>query len=1606
MQKTLYHIKPSRLLGLFCCLLLGFTTKAQLTAAFTADKTAGCSPLVVKFTDQSTGGPNQWFWDLGNGITSLMQNPTTLYFDPGVYQVKLVIRNASGADSITKSQYITVYNTPTANFSASTVTGCYPLPVQFADLSTPGSGTISSWEWDFGDGNLSNLQNPTHTYTAAGNFNVTLRVRNNFGCSKIISKTAYIRILSGVLADFSFSAPPTCSPPTPVSFSQQATGPSITSYLWNFGDGNNSTQPNPSNTYTTPGTYTVSLTVTNSAGCVDTKVKQNVINIGSVTANFTVPPILCENAAITFVNTSTPAAVAGQWLFSDGTNLNAVNAVKKFDTPGVYTIKLITNFGTCVDSITQTVTVLAKPTAAFSISGPNGGCMPPATVQFQQQSIGASSYVWNFGNSNSSTQNAPTTTYTALGTYTVSMVAVGANGCTDTLVKPNYVYVGPPKINAIGGLPYKGCVPYSIRPRPNITTSDPVVAYFWQFGDGGTSTDSTPVYSYTTAGTFDIKLIITTASGCKDSITVPSAVILNPKPTPAFSATPLYACANEDIVFTNNTIGSVTGFYWDFGDGGSSSLTAPTYNYNDTGFFTVTLVAINNTCRDSIVIRNYVQIKPPIAIFTPLVVCDTPLLRRFDNLSIGAVTYEWTFGDGGTSTDSAVSHLYSATGTYAVKLRVTNGACYHEQKDTIQIINEIPDFTISSTAFCKYAIVNFTATNIDTSNINTYTWNFGNGDTVQTISKTVNYAYRDAGSFQPSLTITDVNGCRKTVTRTTAITVYGPKADFINPPGTCINGTIPFTDSSRSDGIHPIVEWTWWYGDSTIQTLTAPPFQHTYTATGSYDVTLILKDNFGCVDTLRTPNAVLITKPVAAFSTPDSVRCTGSAATFTNLSSGINLNYVWTFTDGATSTAATPSHAFTAVGSYGVKLLVSDIFGCKDSVAVADVVRVANVTADFILTDSVGLCPPFLLGLTNTSINSASVTWDFGDGSSSMLDTPSHFYNTPGTYLVKLKAFGFGTCIDSLVKPIVLRGPTGSFTYSPLTFCAPTAVNFVAQAKGNATYIWDFSDGNINSTADSTISHVYVNPGRFRPKMILVDASGCQVPVVGPDTLTVAAVDAKISVSQTLFCDSASIQFQDSSRAFQDTIRQYKWDFGDGTISSLQNPQHGYTNPGVYPVRLVTISGLGCTDTMHLNPTIQVITSPSIIALGDSIGCINAPVLFTADTLRADSSALSWHWSFGNGQTSNIQQPLPQFFSQQGNYTIQVIATNSSGCADTSQKSVTVHPLPVVRAGNDTTICRGDSIRLQPSGAAVFAWNVDTSLSCSTCPNPFAYPTALATAYIVNGTSLQGCVASDTVVVRVVQPFVMQTAKGDTLCVGESVTLGAAGAESYIWTPVTGLSNPTIANPVAAPTVTTQYRVVGNDIKNCFTDTGYVAVVVYPIPKFSIEEDKLNVAVGSSVPIITSNSADITKWLWQPSTGLSCTTCPQPLASPRNDMIYRAIASNPGGCTAEDRVTVTVICSDGNIFIPNTFSPNGDGSNDVFYPRGRGLAMVKSFKILNRWGEVIFERVGFSPNNAAYGWDGSYKGQKLAPDVFVYLAEIVCENNTLFNLKGNVTLIR
>jgi gliding motility-associated-like protein len=269
-----------------------------------------------------------------------------------------------------------------------------------------------------------------------------------------------------------------------------------------------------------------------------------------------------------------------------------------------------------------------------------------------------------------------------------------------------------------------------------------------------------------------------------------------------------------------------------------------------------------------------------------------------------------------------------------------------------------------------------------------------------------------------------------------------------------------------------------------------------------------------------------------------------------------------------------------------------------------------------------------------------------------------------------------------------------------------------------------------------------------------------------------------------------------------------------------------------------------------------------------------------------------------------------------------------------------------------------------------------------------------------------GCKSADSVYVNVIQKLNVKVSKTDTLCIGESTQLLASGVDLYNWVPSTGLNNPNISNPIANPINTTTYTVYGSDSKNCFVDSAFVIIKVYPFPQINIVDSFIVASVGSNIPLTTTSSSDVIIWKWTPNKWLSCINCPAPIATVHNSIKYTVEASNLGGCRIRDQVVIEALCDNKNIFVPNTFSPNGDGVNDRFYPRGKGLTSIKSMRIFNRWGQQVFSNTDFYPNNEMDGWDGTFKGTKLTADVFVYVIEVLCDNNQITTIKGDITLIR
>jgi gliding motility-associated-like protein len=1424
--------------------LLFIGSQAQLVADFDASPLSGCVPMKTTFTDKSTGAPDRWLWDLGEGTISTEKDPVKLYLTPGVYDITLTVFKGAQSSTITKRAYIKANAIPTIAFAATPTNGCSPLQVQFRDSSTTSSGTMTNWQWDFGDGNLGSGKNPIHTYTNTGDFKVTLTATNSDGCSNTASIDRYIKVNPSLTANFAVNYSTVCVPPLTVMFTDQSVGNNIVGYLWDFGDGFTSNLRNPVHVYNTVGAYRVTLTVVNADGCRSTLAIDGAVNVANLAADFVVPGLICAGSMAVFQSSPRPfpSVDSTVWTVSDGTVYRTFNLNKIFVNPGFYTITQTVYRSGCNNSITKTIEVKPRPTATFT-STQNTACKAPLTVTFTNTSPNGRVLNWDFGNGKTSTAETPVIAFDSAGIYTVRLVVINPLGCTDTLNAVGYVQVVPPAIPVIRGLPYDGCGPYTAQLQPTVNVSEAVATWRWDFGDGVTSALQNPTHTWSNNGTYNVTLSITTVSGC--TATVTRQVIITAKPTANFTAAPLRVCPSLPVTFTNTSTGFMTAWIWEFGDAGVSYDRNPTYKYNDTGFMTVRLIAFANGCADTITRFSYIYVDPPIAKFKDSVSCTNQFEHFFTNQSAGALTYLWNFGDGTTSTAvGPLTHVYADTGRYVVSLYVADSICNHTATFPVYVLNQkaniVPVFPLS----CFTTQVEFTATgpNLQDSRITRYEWAFPPELPFVTDTNFVGRVYPDGSNVLVSLKITDLNGCSDSIIQNVPVRVpvtraaFGPVNQII-----CAGSLATFADSSQLRSTALLSNWKWFpdyarFPDSFI-TRTGAPFSFQYNKEGNYDVKLIVSDRFGCTDSVMNRAVVTVFDPVANFETKDTLVCLNTTVTFLNTSSTrAGTLWYWDFGDGTTSNTDHPTKIYAGPGKYDIRLALREPIGCVDTLVRTRYVVVADAKADFDMSDSFTTCPPFVVNFTNTSASNVINRWDFGNGNGSTLINPAHTYTATGDYKVKLVIEGNGGCTDSITKSVIIRGPVGTVLYSPLNGCSPLQVRFNSSAINTNNYVWDFSDGITRSTTDSFVTHIYQRPGSYVPRVILEDGKGCQIPILGLDTIVV-------------------------------------------------------------------------NDT------------------------------------------------------------------------------------------------PTIVAGPNPIVCLGQATPLTAIGARSYVWDAHPTLGCTNCATTQATPSGNIV-YRVTGTDSLGCSGTDTVLVRVMFPGNLSIAPGDTICIGESVQLRAGGFDRFSWSPTNGLSNPNTANPVARPTVTTLYQVTATDTLNCFSASAVVPVVVYPIPVFNIAESVIIGNVGSVVPLKSSASPDINSWVWTPATGLSCTTCPEPFATIVNRTRYTAVVSNAAGCIAKDEILIEPNCSSEGVFIPNTFSPNGDGNNDLFYPRGTGITRVKNWMIFNRWGELVYEKKDFVLNDPTVAWNGSFRGRQLTPDVFVYTMEVICGNNQIIMLKGNVTLLK
>lgn len=575
----------------------------SIIADFSASPKSGEAPLTVQFTDNSTGSPTSWEWDFGDGQTSNEKSPSHTYSKAGSYDVGLTVSDGITSDSKVESDYITVEEKTVvpvveAGFSSNATSGKVPLTVSFTDSS---SGGPTSWEWDFGDGTTSTAQDPVHTYNTVGTYSVTLTAINGT-ISDDITKSDYITV-EGNGPEASFTASPLeGEAPLNVQFTDTSAG-SPTAWSWNFGDGSTSTAENPTHIYSREGTYTVKLTVTNSYG------------------------------------SDTYEAASYIYVYS-----------------------------------------IAAPAADFSSNVTSGSV--PLSVQFTDLSTsGPTAWEWDFNSDGrvDSTEQNPVYVYTSTGTYSVTLNAINGTA-RGNRTKPNFITVGNSLLASFTVSPHEGNAPLTVQ--FNDTSSGNATSWLWDFGDGNTSESQSPSHIYFSPGNYTVKLTVTNAFG-SNTTEVPSSVNVfsTTAPIPDFTSNVTSGKAPLTIQFQDLSTEGPTAWEWDFNSDGTIDSTEqnPVYQFTTDGLYTVTLRAGNGTAWGNITKSDYIMVGEGLhASFVASVrTGDVPLTVQFNDTSTGnATSWFWDFGDSNTSTSQNPSHEYSESGSYPVTLNVSNAYGY------------------------------------------------------------------------------------------------------------------------------------------------------------------------------------------------------------------------------------------------------------------------------------------------------------------------------------------------------------------------------------------------------------------------------------------------------------------------------------------------------------------------------------------------------------------------------------------------------------------------------------------------------------------------------------------------------------------------------------------------------------------------------------------------------------------------------------------------------------------------------------------------------------------------------------------------------------------
>ncbi|MEO9532844.1 MAG: PKD domain-containing protein [Crocinitomicaceae bacterium] len=1159
--------------------------------------------------------------------------------------------------------------------------------------------------WDFGDGNTSMNATPVNSYSAEGSYTVILTLQDTVaGCFQ--SQTAVVNINCGGVCNVNGAISHTLnSSNCEVQFVSTAfNGTPPYSYYWDFGDGDHSTISNPIHQYPNNSVWTPCLTITDANGC-DTTICE-VVNVlctpQPCDASFSYSFASCDS--VYFYPTSLGTQYSYNWDFNDGNSSTQENPLNYFTADGTYSVSLfiIDVVTGCQDIVTVPITIDCG--TSCNVTGATATYVDSidCTVNFISTAYGGTApytYFWQFGDGQTSSSANPTHNYAAQGAYTYTLTITDANGCDTTLYDYVQVACNQNACDASFAHTYFNCNGVYFQP----VSSGLNYNYFWDFGDGNTSTSEVPSNTFTD-GVYEVWLIITdTISNCTDSSSVWVTINCNTQCTVygdfVFNQDP----NNCNTQFTSTAWGGQApySYYWEFGDGGTSTQAHPNHTYPNQGVYTPCLTITDaNNCDTTICypFTSNCTYQPCDAQFTySQIACDSFM---FFPVSYGTqYSYDWNFGDGGSSTNATPVHSYASNGTYVVQLLLfdTINNCADQFFFTLIVDCNIPNCDLNGAISHYTDSVDCSTQFVSTAYAGTppysYLWDFGDGN-VSTEAHPV-HTYPNNTVYTPCLTITDANGCDTTICDVvqTSCNTVSCDAQFTFSYNDC--NTVQFYPASV--GLN--FDYFWDFGDGNTSTEASPI--HDFTD-GVYVIYLYVTDSLsGCFDQMY------LTIQVSCGS-----NCTvGGAITYNQDFNSCDTyfasspyggqapyTYFWDFGDGNTSTDANPVHAYPNGSTWTPCLTITDANGCDTTLCMVVNSQCSPPQCDPTFTwTHIGCDSLYFVPVASGS--GMTYLWNFGDGTTSTEQNPTHTF-TDGVHTVYLAITDtLFNCFNQTAYTIVI-----DCGYTPCNvngaFNATTDPNcytqFVSTAYGGTapySYFWDFGDG--NTSTDAHPFHYYPPFTTWQPCLTITDANGCDTTIC----------DVFVSQCNPNSCDAQfTYTYQDCQTIIFYPVSvgpqySYHWDFGDGNTSTDDNPGYTYSSDGVYTVVLTLIDSVaGCQDVFTAQVTVACGNNCTVT--GDftyTMNFNNCEVAYYSQAFGGQAP-YSYLWDFGDGTTSNQANPVHQYPGGANPYQVCLTIFDANGCDSTYCQWVTTNcPDPACNATFNPVFIDCDSVWFLPS---------------------------------------------------------------------------------------------------------------------------------------------------------------------------------------------------------------------------------------------------------------------------------------------------------------------